>query len=100
MKQQAMADPAPRVTSISGAGPQPASVWRVTGPQLVIAIIFQIIFAAVVYIVFTETLSWDETQKSIAIYLLGILSAVLTQVVGFFYTSSAGSKMKDAAPKG
>ena len=68
-------------------------------PQLIIAVLFVAIFGGCVYFAFTlEAISiWSETQENIAIYLLGILSAVLVQIANYFFGSSAGSKEKTAA---
>jgi hypothetical protein len=63
-------------------------------PQLFIGTIFVGVFALALYFVFSETLVWTETQESIALYLLGILSAALLEIIHFFFSSSAGSKEK------
>jgi hypothetical protein len=39
----------------------------------------------------------DPSRKDILIYILGVLSAVATQVVSYYFGSSAGSKAKDDA---
>lgn len=41
----------------------------------------------------------DPSRKDILIYILGVLSAVATQVVSYYFGSSAGSKAKDEALK-
>lgn len=41
----------------------------------------------------------DPSRKDILIYILGVLSAVATQVVSYYFGSSAGSKAKDDALK-
>ncbi len=41
----------------------------------------------------------DPSRKDILIYILGVLSAVATQVVSYYFGSSAGSKAKDDAIK-
>ena len=75
--------------------------WAVMIPQLVIAIIFCAIFAASVWFVFTTDISeWTETQEKIAIYLLGILSSGLLMILGYFFSSSVGSKIKGLTDKG
>lgn len=68
-------------------------------PQMVISTIFIAAFTTVLYMVFNKVLSLDETQKTIMIYLLGILSAGMTQVMNFWFGSSSGSKEKDAKIK-
>jgi protein-S-isoprenylcysteine O-methyltransferase Ste14 len=37
----------------------------------------------------------QEASKDILIYILGVLSASVTQVLSFYFGSSAGSKRKD-----
>lgn len=39
----------------------------------------------------------DKGSKEVIIYLLGVLSAICTQIVGYFYGSSKGSKDKTDA---
>lgn len=39
----------------------------------------------------------DPSRKDVLIYILGVLSAVATQVVSYYFGSSAGSKAKDDA---
>ena len=36
----------------------------------------------------------NETQKDIIIYILGVLSAAITQILGYYFGSSSGSKSK------
>lgn len=36
----------------------------------------------------------NETQKEIIIYILGVLSAAITQILGYYFGSSSGSKSK------
>ena len=36
----------------------------------------------------------DDTQKDIIIYVLGVLSAIVTQIFSYYFGSSAGSKAK------
>lgn len=65
-------------------------------PQIIISIIFIIAFSSILYTVFNKVLVMDETQKNIMIYLLGILSAGMIQVMNFWFGSSSGSKEKTA----
>lgn len=39
----------------------------------------------------------NPTQKDIIIYILGVLSAAITQILGYYFGSSAGSKSKSDA---
>lgn len=65
-------------------------------PQIVISSVFLAIFGAVSYSVFNG-FKIDPSVHDIVIYLLGILSAGLTQVLNFFLGSSMGSKHKDTS---
>ena len=42
----------------------------------------------------------DATRKDILIYVLGVLSAIASQIVSYYFGSSAGSKEKTEALKG
>jgi hypothetical protein len=42
----------------------------------------------------------DPSRKDILIYVLGVLSTVATQVISYYFGSSAGSKAKDDMLKG
>lgn len=64
-------------------------------PQMIISTVFVIAFTVVTYNVFADNFEMTEIQKSIALYVLGILSAGLTQVLNFWFGSSSGSKEKD-----
>ena len=64
-------------------------------PQVIISGIFITCFGAVLYQVFTGETVANAMNKDIIIYLLGILSAGITQIMNFFFGSSAGSKNKD-----
>lgn len=69
-------------------------------PQLIIALMFNAIFAGAVWYVLTEDLhEWSEVQEKIAVYLLGILSAGLLQILNYFFSSSLGSKIKSLTNK-
>ena len=64
--------------------------------QFILAIIFYTGFIMISYAVFFSNIAELEgTQKDIALYLLGILSAGLMQWNNFFAGSSIGSKLKD-----
>jgi hypothetical protein len=51
------------------------------------------IFSFFTLLIFREFNS--EAQKQIVIYILGILSAIITQIFGYYFGSSMGSKNKD-----
>lgn len=63
-------------------------------PQLVISIIFISGFILVLTVVFSGSVTMTAAQKDIAMFLLGILSAGIVQIMNFFFGSSAGSKDK------
>lgn len=42
----------------------------------------------------------EASRKDLLVYVLGVLSAISTQVVGYYFGSSVGSKDKDAAIAG
>lgn len=65
-------------------------------PQITISVIFISSYLVVTYKVFGEG-ALDPTKKDILLLLVGILSAGLTQILNFFFGSSAGSKHKDAS---
>ena len=62
---------------------------------LTILLITFVLFAVVMF----DHSPLESTRKDILIYILGVLSAILTQIVGYYFGSSAGSKEKDAALK-
>ncbi len=63
-------------------------------PHVIISTIFVSMFGLIIYNVFTGSLDLTGTQKDIALYLLGILSAGLVQIMNFWFGSSSGSKEK------
>jgi len=42
----------------------------------------------------------EASRKDILIYILGVLSAIASQIVSYYFGSSAGSKEKTEALKG
>lgn len=64
------------------------------GPQLYFGTFYFIGFMAILYVIFFDTIIMDETQKNMAMILLGILSGGLGQIMNFLFGSSAGSKAK------
>ncbi len=65
-------------------------------PHIVISGIYVVAFAIVLYLVFTATIDMTQMQERVMMYLLGILSAGLLQIMNFWFGSSSGSKQKDA----
>jgi len=64
-------------------------------PQMVLSTIFTAAFSMILYKIVTTTIQMDDLQKSILMYLLGILSAGMVQIMNFWFGSSSGSKEKD-----
>jgi hypothetical protein len=62
--------------------------------QFILTLVYDAGFFLISYAVFFKGLDLVGTEKDIALYLLGILSAGLVQANGFFFNSSAGSKLK------
>lgn len=65
-------------------------------PQAVLAGVFVLGFVVVMYAVFTGSVTLEGSTQQAAFILLGILSAGMTQILNFFFGSSAGSKEKTA----
>lgn len=66
-------------------------------PQIVLAALFIGGFIAVLYAVFGGGVQVADVMQDAAMYLLGILSAGIMQIMNFFFGSSSGSKDKTAA---
>ncbi|KAB0496292.1 hypothetical protein [Pseudomonas vancouverensis] len=66
-------------------------------PGLAVAVVLVtfVLFAYFVSIV-GDTNPPDQAKKEVLIYILGVLSAALTQVLGFYFGSSQGSAAKSA----
>ncbi len=65
-------------------------------PQILISTVFIIIFGLIMENVFNSVSAFSETQKNIIMYMLGILSAGIIQIMNFWFGSSSGSKEKTA----
>lgn len=63
-------------------------------PQMVLATVYVISFSVIMYLVFSGKAQLEGVMKDMGLYLLGILSAGLLQIMNFFYGSSTGSKEK------
>ena len=63
-------------------------------PQVVLGTVFIAGFIAVLWAVFSGSAVLDEQNRTIIVFLLGILSAGITQIMNFFFGSSSGSKEK------
>lgn len=74
--------------------PAPAPLNMSLLPQLIIAVIFISGFILLARSVFVGEIELSPEQREIAIYVLGIFSAGILQIMNFFFGSSAGSKMK------
>jgi len=67
---------------------------RGIAPQGILSIVFVCGFVAILWAIFTDNALIQGNLMEPAMYLLGILSAGLTQVMNFWFGSSAGSKDK------
>lgn len=67
------------------------------GPQLLIGVLFILIFAASLYVVFVMQVQLDDVLEKIAFTLIGVLATNTTTIINFFFGSSAGSKEKTSA---
>ncbi|MDP4269177.1 MAG: hypothetical protein Q8909_03505 [Bacteroidota bacterium] len=47
------------------------------------------------YIILFHSVTLDDNGKDIVLYILGVLSAILTQIFSFYFGSSQGSVVKD-----
>lgn len=65
-------------------------------PQVILSAIFIIAFALILHAVFAGDAVLSETMMNVGVFLLGILSAGITQIMNFFFGSSSGSKEKTA----
>lgn len=66
-------------------------------PQLIISTLFIGGFIALLYRMFASVNPIPEQMMEPALYLLGILSAGIAQIMGFWFGSSFGSKQKTQA---
>lgn len=66
-------------------------------PQMILSTIFVAAFAVLLFIIFGAERSLDDNTREPALYLLGILSAGMVQIMNFWFGSSSGSRNKDAA---
>jgi len=69
--------------------------WRTTlGPQIALAILFTTGFILVLYTLFSGEEAINSKMMQPAMYVLGILSAGMIQIMNFFFGSSSGSMQK------
>lgn len=68
-------------------------------PQIVISSIFILSFSVICYVVFSGMAQLEGESKDVIVYLLGILSAGVTQIMNFWFGSSMGSKEKTQSLK-
>jgi len=64
-------------------------------PQTVLATVFVLAFSGVLFFIFAGD-TVQPAMKDAMMYLLGILSAGMIQIMNFFFGSSSGSKSKTA----
>lgn len=65
-------------------------------PQMVLSGIFILGYVAVLYSVFSGGVGINAEDRPMAMILVGMLSAGVTQILNFFFGSSSGSKEKTA----
>ena len=68
---------------------------KIVTPLLALGLLF-ITFALFAVVMFDHS-PVDSTRKDILIYILGVLSAISTQIVSYYFGSSQGSKDKSEA---
>ena len=71
---------------------------KIVTPVLALSILF-LTFALFGVVMFNDT-PIEASRKDILIYILGVLSAIASQIVSYYFGSSAGSKEKTEALKG
>lgn len=69
-------------------------------PQVTLSLIYVGGFVGILYLLFMSSLELSDMQWNAAMYLLGILSAGLGQIMNFWFGSSSGSKDKTVALSG
>lgn len=64
--------------------------------------VLAVVVTGLSFLLFTVLMFVDvkENAKDILIYILGVLSAAVTQILSYYFGSSQGSKDKDEALKG
>jgi len=85
-----------RISASDRASARDLAIKTTLTPQVILASIFIIAFSMILYLVFTGEATIKEMMEP-AMYLLGILSAGLGQIMNFFFGSSSGSKEKTSA---
>jgi hypothetical protein len=71
---------------------------KIVTPVLALSILL-LTFVLFGVVMFNDT-PVDASRKDILIYILGVLSAIASQIVSYYFGSSAGSKEKTEALKG
>jgi hypothetical protein len=71
---------------------------KIVTPVLALSILL-LTFALFGVVMFNDT-PVEASRKDILIYILGVLSAIASQIVSYYFGSSAGSKEKTEALKG
>jgi hypothetical protein len=64
-----------------------------TGPFLALGTTF-LAFVLFYFVVFQNKVLIDNNSKDVVIYILGVLSAIITQIFSFYFGSSQGSNDK------
>jgi hypothetical protein len=83
-----------RMAKEDRAGARAMAISTTLKPQVILAGIFIAGFVAILWTVFSGQIALDDTGGKIAMMLIGILAAGVTQIMNFFFGSSSGSKEK------
>lgn len=84
------------IASLDRASARDMATKTTLKPQAILATVFVVGFIAVLYAVFSGEVTISDDLLKVGMYLLGILSAGITQIMNFFFGSSVGSKEKTA----
>ena len=85
-----------KINAADRASARDLAVKTTLGPQITIGVVFVGAFGLITYKLFSGA-TFDASIHDVVIYMLGILSAGISQVLNFFYGSSTGSKHKDTS---
>lgn len=83
-----------RMAKEDRAGARAMAIGTTLKPQVILAAVFIIGFVMILWTVFSGAVILDDTGGKIALMLIGILAAGVTQIMNFFFGSSSGSKEK------
>lgn len=67
-----------------------AGMW----PQILFSVIFFVAYFGMIYMLFTGHIKLDESIRDMATILIGVITASMPGIIGFWFGSSEGSKRK------